>query len=408
MADGIVERRLVFHVGGYDLMMPEIAHRRFVRELRRFETTWSLAASATPPVIDEDVAAWDVAASGPNWAVGTAIRLVRWDDVIARESREPDWRRAPRGILALADFVVGGAFWGYLRTAWRYGLFFIYPFAILAGFAALAIGAGLLTLRLGGAAWLGAPVGLLTFAASIRWIGPRLSLAHLLDDWIFSRRYLRRPDPILEPRLDRIAASLVAAAGGRGLDEIVVVGHSLGAVLAVELMDRAIRLDPGLGTTGPRVALVTAGSSIPKLGLHRAALRLREATGRVSEARGLFWVDYQALTDAMNFYKTNPARLLGASAPGPLLRTVRISRMLDPAYYRRIKQNFFRVHNQFVSANDRRAPYDYFMLLCGPVPIEAQARSREGAETRIDLDGNLMTATAEVATLLRGATENGR
>jgi hypothetical protein len=57
---------------------------------------------------------------------------------------------------------------------------------------------------------------------------------------------------------------------------------------------------------------------------------------------------------------------------------VRVKAMLDPAAYRRIKRNLFRVHNQFVSGNDRRAAYDYFMLLCGPLSAENQARSRDG------------------------------
>src|SRR5215217_3152723 len=48
--------------------------------------------------------------------------------------------------------------------------------------------------------------------------------------------------------------------------------------------------------------------------------------------------------------------------------------MLKPAFYRRMKRNLFRVHCQFVSANDRRAAYDYFMLLCGPLSAENQGR----------------------------------
>ena len=61
-----------------------------------------------------------------------------------------------------------------------------------------------------------------------------------------------------------------------------------------------------------------------------------------------------------------------------MIRQVRVKAMLEPAFYRRIKRNLFRVHCQFVSANDRRAAYDYFMLLCGPLSAETQARSRDG------------------------------
>ena len=160
-------------------------------------------------------------------------------------------------------------------------------------------------------------------------------------------------------------------------------------MLAVDLVDRMLRIDPDCPET---VVLVTVGSSIPKIGLHRGATRLREALGRVA-ASGLFWVEYQALTDAMNFYKTDPVVACGAGPRGPRLRTVRISRMLRRDYYRRIKRNFFRVHNQFVSANDNPAAYDYLMLLCGPVPAREQAAAPDGSATRIrPEDGTLAPA----------------
>jgi hypothetical protein len=75
---------------------------------------------------------------------------------------------------------------------------------------------------------------------------------------------------------------------------------------------------------------------------------------RVSRAPGLFWVDYQALTEVMNFYRTDPVREWDCSPPA-IIRSVRIRHMLQPASYRRVRRNLYRVHCQFVSGNDRRA-----------------------------------------------------
>ena len=69
---------------------------------------------------------------------------------------------------------------------------------------------------------------------------------------------------------------------------------------------------------------------------------------------------------------------MGLKGRSPLIRRVRVKSILDPAAYRSIKRNLFRVHCQFVSGNDRRAAYDYFMLLCAPLSAENQARSRDG------------------------------
>jgi hypothetical protein len=214
---------------------------------------------------------------------------------------------------------------------------------------------------------------------SARWAGKRYYLFHLFDDWIFSRSYVRWEHPVLSPRLDRTAQDLVAAARGGLFDEVLVLGHSLGAVLAVDLLDRALARDPDLGQGPARVALLTVGSSLLKIGLHRGAARFRAALQRVALAPGLVWAEYQALSDVMNFYKSDPVTALGLRSEGrPIRRVVRLSRMLSPDRYRRIRRDFFRLHRQFVSGNDRRAAYDYVMAVCGPFSAERVARSPDG------------------------------
>jgi hypothetical protein len=391
-----VAKRLVFHVGGYEPLTPEAVHRRFGRELRRFETTWSASSSVSAAEIREAGAAWRVVTTGPNWQVETDYRLVRWDDLIDEARRQPMWQRIPRGLMAFADFVAGGALWGYLRSNWRYAGFFLYPLVLFAAFTALAVFAGIAVARALASAFAGVAVAVVVFAALLQWPGRRLYLSLLFDDWIFARRYVRQGHPVLDQRLEAAAGAIAAALRQGEVDEVVVVGHSLGAVLAVDLIERFLRLDPALGDRGPRLVLLTVGSSILKIGLHRAARRFRAALARVASAPGVFWAEYQALLDVMNFYKTDPVAAAGLTATGrPVVRIVRISRMLDPAYYRRIKRDFFRLHRQFVSGNDRRAAYDYFMLLCGPLSVEDQVRSPEGAASAIGPDGALLDDSAD-------------
>jgi hypothetical protein len=330
---------------------------------------------------------------------------VRWDDILETAAREPMWRRIPRGLLAFMDFIAGGALWGYFRTNWRYALFFLYPYLLFAGLAALAALAGALAAQALASTMAGIAAGVLILAVLLRWPGRRLYLPLMFDDWIFARICVRRGHPVLEARLDRAAGNIVAAARRDDVDEVLIVGHSLGAVLAVDLVDRALRVDPGLGESGSRVALLTVGSSIPKIGLHRDARRFRAALQRVAAATGVFWAEYQALLDVMNFYKTDPIEALGLTPTGrPVIRIVRLSRMLDPDFYRRIKRNFFRLHRQFVSGNDRRATYDYFMLVCGPLPAERQFRLPEGPGSAIAPDGALLEPTGDGDSMADPAT----
>jgi hypothetical protein len=397
MTTPTVLKRLVFHVGGYDPNMPpEISYRRFVREFRRFQSTWSAQAFVAAPSISDDTATWDIITTGPNWRVETRYVLVRWDDVITSIAGQPLWRRIALGQLAFADFTAAGALWGYLRTNWRYALFFLYPFLMFDIFVVAAWLAGEFFARASEVTAIGAAAGLLTFAALMwgpwRW----LHLAPLFDDWIFSRAYVRGSCPLLEQRLDRLAKEITVAARDPDVDELVVVGHSLGAVVAVDLLDCALKVNPRLGERGAKVVLLSIGSSILKIGLHRGAKRFHASLQRVAVATRIFWAEYQALIDVMNFYKTNPISELGLKTIGsPVIRIVKIRNMLSARAYRRIRRSFYRVHSQFVSGNERRTAYDYFMLICGPVSTIQQIHSPDGAASAIDENGALIEIPPE-------------
>jgi hypothetical protein len=407
MAVSVVRKRLVFHFIGYDPMPPESYHRRFVRELDRFRTTWAAraTASAPEPALGGDALGWRVEAEGPNWRVETDHLLFRWNDVVADANRRPDRERIPRALAAFASFVRGGALWGYLRHGWRYAGFFLYPFVLLAVFALVALALGALISRL---AWtgswaLGLAAGLGLFWALLHWAAPRLSLPLMLDDWIFADDYVRGHETFLEERLERVARALNGMTT-RDADEILIIGHSLGAVLAVDMLDRALRQNPDLGRRGPAFGLATVGSSVLKIGLHRGAGRFRAAVARVAAQPSLIWADYQALRDVMNFYKTDPMAAMGLPSTGkPIVRPVSLRKMLDPAAFRRMRHRFFRLHCQFISGNDRRAPYDYFMLALGPVPFARQAAKPEGATDCIAPDGALIRAGEAAVPLAQAA-----
>jgi hypothetical protein len=390
MSDAVIRKRRVFHVPGYDPAAPDAVKARFARELKRFEKTWSVQAAVSDGANDER---WQVTASGPNWNVETQYRLVAWDEVITTAAEESLWTRIPKGLLAFLDFTVF-ALPRYLLANWRYAGFFLYPFVAFILLCVLAFYIGRYGASVSGYGSAGAALAVAAFFLLWRWPGRRMFLHLLFDDWIFSRRYLRHGDPAIDAKLEQAARELVAAAQDGETEEIAVIGHSLGAVLAIELLDRALRLEPSLAQKGPPIVLISVGSSILKIGLHPGAQRFRAAAERVASTQRIFWGDYQAIADIMNFYKSDPLTAMGMQMRDiPLVRVVRIRHMLDPAVYKSIRYRPLRMHLQFVSGNNLRYAYDYFMLVCGPLGIERQMRGN-GAVRAIAADGALKPVSA--------------
>ena len=234
-------------------------------------------------------------------------------DEIAR----PAIAQLVEGMIAFADFLFSGTAVRYFRAAWPYGTFFLAPFLNVLLFTALAVGAGvgaaqaLAKYRRAVAAVAGVAVALAVFAVLMRWLGRRWRVRQALADWIFAREFMygRRP------RNGRAARGIRAAHCRRRReraadDEILIVGHSLGATMAVLALDaRARALTASLTQHGPKICLLTVGSTIPKLALHPAAGALRDCGTRVAAEPAIAWTEFQARRDAISFYKFDPVTL---------------------------------------------------------------------------------------------------
>jgi hypothetical protein len=395
-----VKKRDVVFVCGYEISRPEGHHRRFAKELPLFEAAWNVKTDLSPPSVDphSNTAIWKLKTKGPNWQVETDYRMFWWGDIIAPDFELSNIRRFYVGWLALLDFVFSGALFAYFRTNWRYALFFLYPYVLMAlvGFA----GFYLTRRAIGGVLPLADLIAVIVgFACAfgLLLLPPKpLYVGYLLNDWYFAHDLVHRRRVALDQRLDGFARELADLARKSTADEIVIVGHSLGAVQAIDVVARAKRLDAELGKHGTPLRIMTIGSSLLKIGLHPKAAELRAAVAAVANDPDIYWVEFQAMTDIVNFYKSDPVMDLGLPPAGsPVVQIVRIKHMLKPQTYNGLKRDFFRVHRQFVGGNEQRYFYDYYMICCGPVPLPARVVYHEGAVDAFAPDGSFNAALVE-------------
>ncbi len=400
MPQALVRKRCFVQMTGYEPVGAEHQHRRFIREMARFHKAWNVQGAVSPPRLSADgaVASWTVETSGPNWRISTDFHWFRWDDFVRSDGARSDWLRFPLGIAALMEFILSGTAVKYFIVAWRYGAFFLSPLLYIVGVAWLSI--GLTRFAVGHLALpyprLIAPLLWLALFVALRWtVGRFIHIAYALDDWYFARDFVHRVRQPVEARLDRLARELVRLARETDADEIVIHGHSLGAPLSLAVVDRALQLDPQLGDRGKALHLVSTGSSILKVALHPAAGWLREAVGRLADARSIYWVEYQALVDVINVYKVDPVAALGLPATGkPVVKIIRIRMMVEEHTYRRFHLNFLRIHRQAVMGNERRYFYDYYMLCCGPLRLGDWVEDPDRAVAAFAADGALIEAAS--------------
>ncbi len=389
-----VGRRRIVHISGFEPIGVEGLDRRLKSGLRKFAALWNATATASDPAVSEDGRAvtWEVESAGPNWSTHCRYTVLRWDELMQPYTGRSWVGRVAGGYRALFELIFNGTLARYFRANVRYGLFFIYPILLLAGFLILGILAGV------GAASLGIPaapvtaplVAIVVFAVLMRVLGGYFYLDFALADWAFAADLARDEVAGLDAILERFTEEVTAALRDHDADEVLLSSVSLGAVMMAETIDRVCGREPDVALWFRRAAFLTVGSSILKIGLHPAAQRLRSLIGRVGGEKRLYWAEYQAKVDPINFYKTNPVKDLGNPRTGrPVVRQIRIRSMMNDAEYRRAQRSSLHLHRQFVMPNAKRYFYDFYQISFGPLPLKARVKLGERAATAFDKDGRV-------------------
>lgn len=370
-----VGRRVTVLFPGFE-PLDAAAHRaRFVRTVDQAGKLWGFEARSGALADAGGHPHFDVAASGPDWRTDSRIFVLDHSDLIARMRAEPVLRQILHGYRAFLGVAAAGGLGGNFRWAWRFGLFFLFPFVLMA--LALLL-AAIVTL----VPWLAGisplhflwsvPAGALFFLKGFLPWSDRLHTLHLFADWRLALALARLDDEAATARLAECEESLRAALG-EPADEYLIASHSMGTNLAVHALGALLAREPDL-LAGKRVVFATFGGAVLQCALLRPAAALRERAGRILRAPQILWYEVQSLTDPVHFYKAPVATALGLpDAPAPAMLFFRVKRVLTGEHYRRIRRDFLRVHRQYVLGTDMRGPYDFGLLVAGPLPAASFA-----------------------------------
>lgn len=387
-----ISKRAVFFIGGYDPKTAEAFFGRLGREIARFDKGWgvSTSISSTELVSGGEAARATIRTEAGDWRTETDFNFFVLDKIVLGDFSRPLPLRLWKYLVMFGDYVATGTLFRLFAASWRFGLYMLYPFLMLLAFAAVGslVGRWLARAGFAGALPLGIAAGVIVFFGLLATLGKRWSITHLMDLWSFSRDYLRGLRPDADAQFHR-AGELVASVVARSdYDEVLLIGHSTGGALILDIAANALGADPALAGRKARVCVLTLGSTALKVGLHPAGGSFRRKVQTLVDDGRVDWIEIQCLTDVINFYKSDPAALMkldprpaGGLLPFPLVRQVRMRDMLEVATYKRIKRNFFRVHYQYIFGNTKRYFYDFFMVCCGPLPLRMRAeKSIVGAD----------------------------
>lgn len=395
-----VRKRRVFYIPGYDPFPP----RRY-RELYRKESAAQAGISGyevalKPRKSDGGPFGWNITARIDDTPVDSAIEVLVWSDIVRGSMNQGVFSTYWQLILLCWTYLSTGAFFKLARLRKGPVIAALYPVAMLFGQLALALLIG----RLAGAflsltnvpliGWLGLGVSYYCLAWFRRLDG-RFYAYYLTHDYAFSARFRGANPPALDTRLTEFR-SRIAAAMASNCDEVLVVGHSSGAHLAVSVLADLIRRGE-VPANGPALSLLSLGQVVPMMSFLPDAHDLRRDLQFLSTSDRLAWVDVTAPGDGCAFALCDPVSVSGVAGPDkkwPLVLSAAFTQTLSPETWSKLRWRFFRLHFQYLCAFDRPGDYDYFAITAGPMTLGARFANRAPSKSRIEAPQSSYTSTA--------------
>ncbi len=369
-----MKKRVVLHFSGFEPLDAERHRVRYERAMQRTAELWGLNADVSTLQQRDGRAYFDIETSRPGDAWQTSSRFYVFDHgtIVDHLAARPLARRLIGGFRSAAAVVMEGGAFGYFLHAWRFGLFFIFPFLLVVLGMAISLALATYPWWLGLDLWqypIGIALGFFFFTRLFIPWSDRFHTLHLFSDWEMAVGVSRLDDAIVNDWIEE-SAQAAKKAFELEADEYVVSSHSMGSSMAAQTIGLLLEREPDL-LAGKRVVFVTLGGATLQCALLRSASALRARVGAIARAKAITWIEVQCLTDIISFYKSSVTALTGhPDAPHPRLIFLRIKKMLTDERYRKIKLDFLRVHRQYVLGSDLRTNFDFGLMTAGPLFVD--------------------------------------
>lgn len=375
-----VRRRHVLYLSGFDPQGPGHYHALYAEQAALQSKVSGDRITVGPRQRAGSNAAWDVRWQGADGGepVDTRYEFLRWDDIVRQHWPRGQMRLLAVTVGATARLLGNGSLWRILQTSWPAFLALSLPAALLAGVLLSLLGLAALGWWVGTqlASWLGVAlvvVGIAPLRAWAQRAQTKVQMAWLMRSASVVLQQARGRLPALEERLDQFAKRLRELVDASAVDEVLVVGHSSGAMLAVSVVARALRADPQLLQRPTSLSMLTLGECIPLLSYQPEATAFRQELGVLRGARDLNWIDVTAPPDGCCFALIDPTEVCEDGLPdgnrglsGPKRVSPRFAQCFPPERYQAVRRDKYRCHFQYLMAVEVPGTYDYFALSAGP------------------------------------------
>ena len=375
-----VTRRLIFYVPGFDPFPLRRYRELYRKEAKRQAALAGYQISQLPP--DPALGAdWGVDSVFEGQRTFAAFIVLGWSDLVKHAMSAGILRTYLALFQTLWIYLYSRAFFDLIQMRKGPVIAALYPVVMrLSQLFIVLFTAWLVSLNFS-SFWLSVPFASVIFIAILRGFKAfdRIFFAYyLMLDFAFSAQLRGAYPAPFQQRINAFSARIEKALK-ENWDEILVVGHSSGAHIAISALaqiERSAAFDQGPATVG----FLSLSQVIPMVAFLPNAGQLRRDLYDISRSTAIYWVDITAPGDGCSFSLCDPVAVSAlplAGQTGPLVLSAAFSQALSPTRWRRLRWRFFKLHFQYLCAFDETHHYDYFAITAGPITLRKRFCNRK-------------------------------
>lgn len=380
-----VSKRAVYFLGGFDPRGGRHYYSLYKTESAKMAQCSNAEIEVSNRKNEQkNVIRWDVQYTENDQTTHTEFRTLDYSDIIRNH-----WSKTEIGVIkgmlqaylflwkhkfftngiAVSKYVI------IVAVSWSIFLFI----ALLAGAAAITISLFVLT----SAYFLNLIIGIVLACIIIFTIGylfdKKFNHYWLLRGITFSGMQKQYADPDYESRMNYFSEIVKQADQSGEYDEILIVGHSSGAIWASELAARCESEDDAFATRSTSVNVLTLGNCFALMAGSTFKSDYQKYLYKLAQSQKMDWLDFVAKIDLAAAFDTKPAKLLEKyqpedfnSEPLPRFIPARFFKVFSDTEYKRLKKDRYRTHFQYLMASETDGEYNYFRMTSGSKTLREQ------------------------------------
>lgn len=379
-----VKRRAAFFLSGFDPRGGRHYYSLYQEEAAKMAAVTGVPTSVSKRKREKKhIMAWQVVRGEGDAQCVTDFRTLDYDDIIRRH-----WVKTEAGVISQ----MLQAYWLMLRKGMFNKGWNVYKPLILAMVLWFTLMVAVLLVASTASYQVWQCLSLATVWKSLicgglfigivisgSWLDKFFNHHWLLRGIAFSGLQKQYDDPDYDDRMVYFAEQIIAADKSNEYDEVLVVGHSSGAIWAVEALSRALQLDKELGQRQAEVNLLTLGNCFVLMTATTLDKGFHGHIRYLSQNKQIDWLDLSAKIDNAGSFKIDSALLIPWSEAEPMpkehlprMMPARFFKVFSEQQYKKLKQDLLRIHFQYLRASELDGEYDYFRMTGGTDSLREQ------------------------------------